>query len=88
MKEVRIMIRLKVLIANGMMTDQSVSRRPTPLTSRNSGTRPPLKNIVNRIRNINRLFHITFLRERTKAPIAVSSKFIATPTIRMNSVLE
>ncbi|MNM89666.1 hypothetical protein D3C81_1018990 [compost metagenome] len=59
------MIKLKVPIANGIIVDHSESRRPTPLTTKYMGIRPPPKNIVNTMRNIKTLFHITFLRDNT-----------------------
>ncbi|MNC40988.1 hypothetical protein D3C75_897340 [compost metagenome] len=86
-KEVRIIIRLKVLTANGMMVAHKESIRPAPLTTRYNGTRPPWKNIVNTIRIVNMLFHITPLRDNTYAAIAVRSRFSETPATRMNSVL-
>ena len=47
---------------------------------------PPLKNIVNTMRNIAGLRNSTLRRESAYAPSAVRNTFNPVPTITMNSV--
>ncbi|MNV79750.1 hypothetical protein D3C71_1733180 [compost metagenome] len=59
------MIRLKVETVNGIIVAHRELLRPTPLTTRYNGIRPPPKNMVKVIMIIRYLFQNTFFRDKT-----------------------
>ena len=80
-KKLRMMTKLKALMATGMISDHSESIRPRFLTTMNVGIMPPAKSIVNSTRKLMTRRPVRCFLDSAYAMNAVRIRLIIVPPI-------